>query len=99
MVSAFENLYNFNFFFSGVECGEVSIPPSLNGTAPRVAIISREVGGRSAFSCPPGHGLKGPSESICLPSGEWSGPFPTCLGSYLSLFIIMAGFHPINICN
>lgn len=62
----------------GVECGEVSIPPSGNGTAPRVAIISREVGGRAAFSCPPGHGLKGPSESVCQPSGEWSQPLPTC---------------------
>lgn len=57
-----------------VECGEVPIPASFNGSAPRVAIISREVGGRAAFSCPAGHGLKGPSETICLPSGEWGGP-------------------------
>lgn len=63
----------------GVECGEVPIPASYSGsTAPRVAIISREVGGRAAFSCPPGHGLKGPAESVCLPSGEWSGPIPSC---------------------
>jgi hypothetical protein len=64
--------------FSGVECGDISLQPSINGTSPRVAIISREVGGRAAFSCPAGHGLKGPAETICLPSGEWSGPFPTC---------------------
>lgn len=65
----------------GVECGEVSLPPTSNGTSPRVAILSREVGGRAAFSCPPGHGLKGPSESICNPNGEWGAPFPTCTGN------------------
>lgn len=63
-----------------VECGEVPIQANNNGSAPRVAILSREVGGRSAFSCPPGYGLRGPSEAICLPSGEWGGPFPTCVG-------------------
>ncbi|XP_021700723.1 sushi, von Willebrand factor type A, EGF and pentraxin domain-containing protein 1 [Aedes aegypti] len=62
-----------------VECGEVPIQANNNGSAPRVAILSREVGGRSAFSCPPGYGLRGPSEAICLPSGEWGGPFPTCV--------------------
>uniref|UniRef100_A0A8W7PH35 Uncharacterized protein n=1 Tax=Anopheles coluzzii TaxID=1518534 RepID=A0A8W7PH35_ANOCL len=62
-----------------VECGEVPIQPSSNGSAPRVAILSREVGGRAAFSCPPGYGLRGPSEAICLPTGEWGGPFPSCV--------------------
>ncbi|XP_058446633.1 sushi, von Willebrand factor type A, EGF and pentraxin domain-containing protein 1 isoform X1 [Malaya genurostris] len=62
-----------------VECGEVPIQASINGSAPRVAILSREVGGRAAFSCPPGYGLRGPSEAICLPSGEWGAPFPTCV--------------------
>lgn len=47
---------------------------------PRVAVLSREVGGRAAFSCHSGFGLRGPSESICLPSGEWATPFPTCVG-------------------
>lgn len=64
--------------FIGVECGEPSLPSSTNGSTPRVAIISREVGGRAAFSCPSGHGLRGPAESICLPTGEWQAPFPTC---------------------
>uniref|UniRef100_A0A182JZ61 Sushi, von Willebrand factor type A, EGF and pentraxin domain-containing protein 1 n=1 Tax=Anopheles christyi TaxID=43041 RepID=A0A182JZ61_9DIPT len=62
-----------------VECGEVPIQPSSNGSAPRVAILSREVGGRAAFSCPPGYGLRGPSEAICLPTGEWGAPFPSCV--------------------
>ncbi|XP_035774232.1 sushi, von Willebrand factor type A, EGF and pentraxin domain-containing protein 1-like [Anopheles albimanus] len=62
-----------------VECGEVPIAPNSNGSAPRVAILSREVGGRAAFSCPPGYGLRGPSEAICLPTGEWGGPFPSCV--------------------
>lgn len=63
-----------------VECGEVPIQANSNGSAPRVAILSREVGGRAAFSCPPGYGLRGPSEAICLPSGEWGAPFPSCVG-------------------
>ncbi|KAL9706863.1 hypothetical protein quinque_010381 [Culex quinquefasciatus] len=62
-----------------VECGEVPIQANSNGSAPRVAILSREVGGRAAFSCPPGYGLRGPSEAICLPSGEWGAPFPSCV--------------------
>lgn len=68
----------FIILFIGVECGEPSLPSSTNGSTPRVAIISREVGGRAAFSCPSGHGLRGPAESICLPTGEWQAPFPTC---------------------
>ncbi|KAL1379441.1 hypothetical protein pipiens_014899 [Culex pipiens pipiens] len=62
-----------------VECGEVPIQANSNGSAPRVAILSREVGGRAAFSCPPGYGLRGPSEAICLPAGEWGAPFPSCV--------------------
>lgn len=68
----------FKICFPGVECGDIPIQASGNGTAPRVAIISREVGGRAVFSCPAGYGLKGPSEAICLATGEWGGPFPTC---------------------
>lgn len=49
---------------------------------PRVAVLSREVGGRAAFSCKSGFGIRGPSESICLPSGEWATPFPTCVGMH-----------------
>uniref|UniRef100_A0A1I8NQU7 Sushi, von Willebrand factor type A, EGF and pentraxin domain-containing protein 1 n=2 Tax=Stomoxys calcitrans TaxID=35570 RepID=A0A1I8NQU7_STOCA len=60
-----------------VECGD--IPLSNNITSPRVAVLSREVGGRASFSCQSGYGLRGPSESICMPSGEWATPFPTCV--------------------
>lgn len=67
-------------FFKGVECGEIPLLTSANGTVPRVSVLSREVGGRVAFSCPNGYGLRGASESGCLPSGEWSTPFPTCIG-------------------
>lgn len=63
-----------------VECGDVQLSSSSNGSSPRVAILSREVGGRAAFSCPAGYGLRGPSEAICLPTGEWGGPFPSCVG-------------------
>lgn len=77
-----------------VECGEVPIQANSNGSAPRVAILSREVGGRSAFSCPPGYGLRGPSEAICLPSGEWGGPFPTCVGRFWVLYwSVTRGLH------
>lgn len=65
---------------TGVECGDLPITASSNRTVPRVAVLSREVGGRAAFSCRSGYGIRGPSESICLPSGEWSLPFPDCVG-------------------
>lgn len=63
----------------GVECGEVGsvLPPHL-----KVAVISREVGGRAVFSCTPGYGLRGPHETVCLLSGEWASNFPTCVGAY-----------------
>lgn len=64
----------------GVECGDLPIMASSNRTVPRVAVLSREVGGRASFSCKLGYGIRGPAESICLPSGEWSTPFPTCVG-------------------
>ncbi|KAJ6649684.1 Locomotion-related protein Hikaru genki, partial [Pseudolycoriella hygida] len=62
-----------------VECGDLPITASSNRSVPRVAVLSREVGGRAAFSCRSGYGIRGPSESICLPSGEWSLPFPDCV--------------------
>lgn len=46
----------------------------------RVSILSREVGGRAVFSCAQGFGLRGPHEAICLPSGDWANPMPTCQG-------------------
>lgn len=68
------------FNLIGVECGDLPIMASSNRTVPRVAVLSREVGGRAAFSCKLGYGIRGPSESICLPTGEWATPFPTCVG-------------------
>lgn len=65
---------------TGVECGDLPMTASSNRSQPRVAVLSREVGGRAAFSCKLGFGIRGPSESICLPSGEWATPFPTCVG-------------------
>ncbi|GAB0099339.1 locomotion-related protein Hikaru genki [Sergentomyia squamirostris] len=62
-----------------VECGDIPLLTSSNATQPLVAVLSREVGGRAAFSCPSGYGLRGSSESVCLPSGEWAQPFPTCI--------------------
>lgn len=58
---------------------------SSNRSVPRVAVLSREVGGRAAFSCKLGFGIRGPAESICLPSGEWATPFPTCVGTECEL--------------
>ncbi|KAI4468144.1 complement component-related sushi domain-containing [Holotrichia oblita] len=59
-----------------IECGEVGgiLPPHL-----RVTIVSREVGGRAQFSCVPGFGIRGPHETICLTTGEWATPYPTCV--------------------
>lgn len=30
--------------------------------------------------CQTGYGLRGPSQTTCLSSGEWAQPFPTCTG-------------------
>ncbi|XP_001357308.2 uncharacterized protein Hasp isoform X1 [Drosophila pseudoobscura] len=60
-----------------VECGDIPLPNNVS--SPRVSVLSREVGGRAAFSCSSGYGLRGPSEAICNPTGEWSAPFPTCV--------------------
>lgn len=65
---------------TGVECGEVGITGGGGGGKLRVAVVSRGVGGRAAFSCQPGWGLRGPQETLCLPNGEWALPFPTCIG-------------------
>ncbi|TDG44207.1 hypothetical protein AWZ03_009381 [Drosophila navojoa] len=61
-----------------VECGDIPLMPN-NVSSPRVSVLSREVGGRAAFSCSTGYGLRGPTEAICLPTGEWATPFPTCV--------------------
>lgn len=61
-----------------IECGDINMHIE-NKSTPRVAVLSREVGGRASFSCSSGYGIRGPIESICLPSGEWALPFPTCV--------------------
>lgn len=66
--------------FVAVECGDVPLVASSNRSVPRVAVLSREVGGRAAFSCKLGYGIRGNAEAVCLPTGEWSTPFPTCVG-------------------
>ncbi|KAL0811803.1 hypothetical protein ABMA28_009231 [Loxostege sticticalis] len=63
-----------------VECGEVIHDTPLNEgeRRPRVAVVSRGVGGRAAFSCPPGWALSGAAETVCLPAADWARPFPVC---------------------
>ncbi|CAG9571132.1 unnamed protein product [Danaus chrysippus] len=63
-----------------VECGEVvqDSPLGEGERRPRVAVVSRGVGGRAAFSCPPGYALSGPTETVCLPAADWARPFPVC---------------------
>lgn len=69
----------------GVECGDVVLDTSLSEgeRAPRVAVVSRGVGGRAAFSCPPGFALRGAPETVCLPHANWAKPFPVCRGKSL----------------
>ncbi|CAK1543665.1 unnamed protein product [Leptosia nina] len=64
----------------GVECGDVihDTPINEGERRPRVAVVSRGVGGRAAFSCPPGWALSGPAETVCLPAADWAKPFPVC---------------------
>ncbi|XP_063237081.1 sushi, von Willebrand factor type A, EGF and pentraxin domain-containing protein 1 isoform X2 [Bacillus rossius redtenbacheri] len=61
-------------------CESIECADFVNLTDPhlRVSILSREVGGRVAFSCAPGHGLRGPHEAVCLQSGDWASPLPVC---------------------
>ncbi|XP_063369637.1 uncharacterized protein LOC134657962 [Cydia amplana] len=63
-----------------VECGEVvhDTPLQEGERRPRVAVVSRGVGGRAAFSCPAGWALSGASETVCLPAADWAKPFPVC---------------------
>ncbi|KAF5269827.1 hypothetical protein FQR65_LT05873 [Abscondita terminalis] len=58
-----------------VECGEVGGFVSTNLT---MTVISRDVGGRAVFTCPPGYSIQGSQETTCLSNGEWASPFPTC---------------------
>ncbi|XP_012545704.3 uncharacterized protein LOC101741571 isoform X2 [Bombyx mori] len=63
-----------------VECGEV-VQDTVLGPGerrPRVAVVSRGVGGRAAFTCPAGWALAGPPETVCLPAADWARPFPVC---------------------
>ncbi|XP_049790095.1 sushi, von Willebrand factor type A, EGF and pentraxin domain-containing protein 1-like [Schistocerca nitens] len=61
-------------------CESIECADLVNLTDPhlRVSILSREVGGRAVFSCAQGYGLRGPHEAVCLPSGDWTTPMPTC---------------------
>ncbi|KAJ0171288.1 hypothetical protein K1T71_012838 [Dendrolimus kikuchii] len=63
-----------------VECGEVvhDTPLKDGERRPRVAVVSRGVGGRAAFSCPAGWALSGAPETVCLPAADWARPFPVC---------------------
>lgn len=67
---------------TGVECGEVihDMPLGEGERRPRVAVVSRGVGGRAAFSCSPGWALRGAPETVCLPAADWAKPFPVCRG-------------------
>lgn len=69
----------------GVECGDFGnvLPQHL-----RVSVVSREVGGRAVFSCAPGYGLRGASETACLSSGEWATPYPSCVGNKIHNFYL-----------
>lgn len=65
-------------------CESVLCPDITNITNDRilrVSIVSREVGGRALFSCPPGFTIRGAgTESVCQSTGEWAQPLPRCEG-------------------
>ncbi|KAL0277452.1 UNVERIFIED_CONTAM: hypothetical protein PYX00_004721 [Menopon gallinae] len=58
-----------------IECADFN---NLTDPNLKVSVLSREVGGRAVFSCSPGYGLQGVAESVCLMTGDWSLPLPTC---------------------
>lgn len=39
------------------------------------------------FSCARGNNLIGVSEIVCLPSGNWSDPIPSCAGKYIDYLL------------
>lgn len=58
-----------------IECPDFS---NLTDSNLRVSVLNREVGGRAIFTCVSGFGLQGVGESVCLPTGDWSLPLPSC---------------------
>lgn len=71
-------------------CESILCPDSIQSPerSLRASIVSREVGGKALFSCPPGHTLRGSTEAVCMPNGEWAQPFPYCEGFlFISLII------------
>lgn len=99
-------------FFKGVECGDIPLTSYYNNnphnqqnshhqgnwTTPQVSVLSREVGGQAVFSCPAG-AIRGPVESICQPSGEWSTPFPTCAGKLSECLLLLTSQPTPARCN
>jgi len=68
-------------------CESVLCPDITNSSERilRTSVVSREVGGKAIFSCPPGYIIRGSTgESICQPNGEWTKPMPHCEGSSTS---------------
>lgn len=64
-------------------CESVLCPDITNSSEKilRTSVVSREVGGKAIFSCPPGYIIRGSSgESVCQPNGEWTKPTPHCEG-------------------
>lgn len=62
-------------------CESVLCPDITNSSEKilRTSVVSREVGGKAIFSCPPGYIIRGSSgESVCQPNGEWTKPTPHC---------------------
>lgn len=42
------------------------------------------------FSCSNGNSLLGPNFVVCLPSGNWSAPLPTCESKFTMITYILA---------
>uniref|UniRef100_T1J421 Sushi domain-containing protein n=1 Tax=Strigamia maritima TaxID=126957 RepID=T1J421_STRMM len=61
-------------------CENVECPETIPVTDQelRMDIRGREAGGKVIFSCAPGYGLRGPAETICESTGQWSQPLPHC---------------------
>lgn len=61
-----------------IPISEVHCPPVPQRVGLTVNTKSTKMNTRLLFSCVNGNALIGAQEVICLPSGNWSAPFPVC---------------------
>ncbi len=75
-------------FCESVLCPD-TVPVGNTSSTVRTAIVNRAVGGKALFTCAPGHSLVGPTETQCLPTGDWAHASPQCEGTSLDQIFVL----------